>query len=55
MQYEDELGILAWTLVLLIVFGFVLFVGWLILRILYRAAYPAKPARCPHCRGELDI
>lgn len=26
-----------------------LFVGWLILRILYRAAYPKRPELCPHC------
>ncbi len=33
----------------LFVLAGLLFVSWLILRILYRAAYPPKVTSCPHC------
>ena len=40
------------TVVLVIVMAFgaaLAFVGWLVIRILIRNAYPPEPKMCPHC------
>jgi hypothetical protein len=50
---EDIMGAIAWGIAIVVFLAFSLFVGWLILRILYRAAYPPKLARCPHCGRDL--
>jgi hypothetical protein len=36
-----------------IMFGGVGFVGWLVLRILVRAAYSSSPRKCPHCGKDI--
>ena len=43
---------LAATVLLVVCIAFLAwlaFAGWMLLRIVYRAAYPPEPKKCPHC------
>ena len=43
------LAVLAGLVSLLVVLPWLVFVGWMLLRIVYRAAYPPEPKKCLHC------
>jgi hypothetical protein len=40
-------------IIILAILGAMGFVGALVLRVLFRAAFPQSPTKCPHCGKDL--